>query len=644
MSQTAVRRVRYDINGRDNTSRALRSVQQGFTALARAATVGTAAAATAIALMTRRGLENVDALAKQADMIGMSTESLRGFQLQAERSGITTEAFNKNIERMTVTLAQAADGIGTGTRALDKLGIKVEDIANLGADDQMFMLAGAMENVSTQAEKLSIAYDLFGQRGVRMVKILEQGEEAMRAAQQRAVELGLTVSRFDASKVEQANDDWTEMTKIIEGLQNQLAVQFAPAMVAIAKKVTDLTIEFGGMGKIAGVVFDTIVTGVGMAMNGFRRFRILAKAMETGIFQLGKLAVQAAIGIQDAFARLPSIARTVWARISFFASTEFDRIVIDARTMAANVGAAILGMAADASGPINDVIRGLNHISGTDIEPINVMAFGRSLGRMVDETDRKRKELGDKLKIGADIFEFDGETPEGLQRLLTTMELSVAKAAKELHDLMEEPMPSEALLAKIQEVATSMGKIGEETEAASKKVKHWLDAAAPHVTKFADHLETALVNASMNGKFAIKDLAKFVIAEINRMFIRMLILKPIFGGIGGLLGDNAVGNAFTNAFSNDGKPTALGGRVMAGERRRVGENMKSEVFIPDRPGRIATESETGGGTYYIDARGADRAGLARLEQMIRETRGAIPSAAQSAVQAAFMRNPSFGVR
>ena len=68
----------------------------------------------------------------------------------------------------------------------------------------------------------------------------------------------------------------------------------------------------------------------------------------------------------------------------------------------------------------------------------------------------------------------------------------------------------------------------------------------------------------------------------------------------------------------------------------VGEN-GPEMFMPTQSGNIVSNSAMsgmGGSTYYIDARGADRSGLARLEQMINQTQASIrPIALASVVNA-----------
>jgi hypothetical protein len=69
------------------------------------------------------------------------------------------------------------------------------------------------------------------------------------------------------------------------------------------------------------------------------------------------------------------------------------------------------------------------------------------------------------------------------------------------------------------------------------------------------------------------------------------------------------------------------------------------MFSPSSAGHITQNSKLGSGsgqTYYIDARGADQTGLARLESMIRETRASIRPVALSAVMDARARGGSMG--
>jgi len=108
--------------------------------------------------------------------------------------------------------------------------------------------------------------------------------------------------------------------------------------------------------------------------------------------------------------------------------------------------------------------------------------------------------------------------------------------------------------------------------------------------------------------------------DLMRLIFRNLITEPLAAGISGGL---------RSIFR------ASGGPVSSGSNYLVGEN-GPELFTPSQAGRIIPNHQVGqggggGGTYYIDATGADRAGMSRLEMMIKSLNGSIEHRAIAAV-------------
>jgi hypothetical protein len=130
--------------------------------------------------------------------------------------------------------------------------------------------------------------------------------------------------------------------------------------------------------------------------------------------------------------------------------------------------------------------------------------------------------------------------------------------------------------------------------------------------------EKAIVNGE---KFS--DVLKQIGKDLVQLVIRRSITNPLVDAISGFNFGSLLGRA-------------TGGPVSRGSAYMVGEN-GPEMFFPTQSGNIVSNekmSGMGGSTYYIDARGADRSGLARLEQMIQQTQASIqPIALQSVVSA-----------
>jgi hypothetical protein len=130
--------------------------------------------------------------------------------------------------------------------------------------------------------------------------------------------------------------------------------------------------------------------------------------------------------------------------------------------------------------------------------------------------------------------------------------------------------------------------------------------------------EKAIVNGE---KFS--DVLKQIGKDLVQLVIRRSITNPLVDAISGFNFASLLGRA-------------TGGPVSRGSPYMVGEN-GPEMFVPTQSGNIVSNermSAMGGSTYYIDARGADRSGFARLEQMIQQTQASIqPIALQSVVSA-----------
>ncbi|MDF2981410.1 MAG: phage tape measure protein [Devosia sp.] len=124
------------------------------------------------------------------------------------------------------------------------------------------------------------------------------------------------------------------------------------------------------------------------------------------------------------------------------------------------------------------------------------------------------------------------------------------------------------------------------------------------------------------------------------------VIKSVFGALGttqtGIL-DGLVSALTGGSF---GGSKAVGGPVNAGQIYRVGER-GPEMFVPDVAGRIVPNHAMAGGgkgsvtvsmPISIDARGADEAGLARVQQQLAQLRGEIPRMVVTSVANAKRRN------
>jgi len=248
--------------------------------------VVTTAAAGALALLTKRSMENIDALAKQADMLNASTEALGAYKVQAGLAGVEPEKFANALRKMVTNLGDARDGTGEAAETLKRLGINIDEIVGLQADRQFEIIAEKINGMATQADKANAAARIFGERdGVKMLNLItEMGPKTAELRAQLAA-MGVTFSRIDAAKVEAANDAMELAGQSAVGLGNSIAIAVSPFIEQMAKKWTEAAVSAGGFSTSVhkGMMFASI--GIGIVADALRGLHVVLKTVELAAAQ-----------------------------------------------------------------------------------------------------------------------------------------------------------------------------------------------------------------------------------------------------------------------------------------------------------------------------------------------------------------------
>lgn len=151
----------------------------------------------------------------------------------------------------------------------------------------------------------------------------------------------------------------------------------------------------------------------------------------------------------------------------------------------------------------------------------------------------------------------------------------------------------------------------------------------------------AFVDLLASGENVFGSLVDVAARAVQRMVAELMVINPLLNAVSGLFG---VKSALPSMWSFGGGK-AVGGPVQSGTSYLVGEK-GPEMFTPTASGMITPNHalRQGGGdvkNFYIDARGADRTGLARLEAMIRQINGSIEIRALGAVMDHRRRGASY---
>lgn len=352
-----------------------------------------AAAAGGLAALAKQQLAVTDVLAKSSDRIGITTEALAGLQHAASLSGVGTDALAKGLIRMNRIIGDAMQGIPAASDALTNLGLSSAELARMRTEDAFADIADRINALGTQAEKTSAVMAIFGKEGASFLNLFGQGSEGIRAAAEEARLLGMSVSRFDAAKIEAANDAVTRLQTVFQGIGRQIAVAVAPAIQMAADRFTDWAKSAGGVGERVRAVVIGVVVAVASLADAWDELTAGIRTAEAAWLRWKAAGLDA---IADVAGALGGIARFLPGPLAAPAMALGPGVGGMARAAAAAARAESSGLLAGiTTGALGDRIRGfgsgLFDPNASELRPV-VDAQAETTEAIRDLTDEVRRQ------------------------------------------------------------------------------------------------------------------------------------------------------------------------------------------------------------------------------------------------------------
>jgi len=234
----------------------LASMRKQFLAVAGvAAAMGAALSAAAI-----KGAQDIDRAAKAARRLDSSITGFRALELAADEAGVSLSGMTNDIQTMNRELASIGTS-GNGARALDALGLSIDDLEGKDADEKLAIIADQVKSLGLSAgETTAILRDL-GVRNREMALLVLGGGDAIRAARGDIEAYGLAISDVDASNIEKANDRIGRLSLITQYAGQQLALALVPALGSLADGLTE-SLREGGLLRAVIDALASAVTGI----------------------------------------------------------------------------------------------------------------------------------------------------------------------------------------------------------------------------------------------------------------------------------------------------------------------------------------------------------------------------------------------
>ncbi|WP_350403365.1 phage tail tape measure protein [Pseudomonas sp. W17] len=189
-----------------------------------AAATGAGTAALVMLKSTAAATTESDRWAKS---LGMSTSTLQQWQYAAERAGLSADNMADIFKDIGDKIGDAlVTGGGEAIDAIDKLGLSLDDLANMTPDKQLLAIADGLKQVGSQSEKINILESL-GNDLSRMLPLLNNGAEGLRKYMQQAKDFGIALEPSQIASLVKANEVIEDLQAQVRGLRNEFVAGLA---------------------------------------------------------------------------------------------------------------------------------------------------------------------------------------------------------------------------------------------------------------------------------------------------------------------------------------------------------------------------------------------------------------------------------
>jgi hypothetical protein len=276
-------------------------------------------AARSLLQMGNSSAQAVDRTSKLAQQLGVTYGEMAGLGLAAQLAGTDLETVGAAVNRTNVAFANAAAGSKTAIAAFERIGLSVESLNGLSAEERFEKIGAAIAALPTEAERAAAAVALFGRSGAQLLPLFAQGAQGIAAARAEAEKFGLALTNAQASNIEAMNDAFTRARAAIEGVIQQVVAYLAPAIESVTTAFTELIGgigganigEFIGEGILEGARFfaqvaDQFVAGAGAVFeylggvgNVWRAIWNVADRVSQFLYGVGEFWRSVFLGIQS---------------------------------------------------------------------------------------------------------------------------------------------------------------------------------------------------------------------------------------------------------------------------------------------------------------------------------------------------------
>lgn len=554
-----------------------------------------------------------------AQRIGISAEKFQELAYAAKLAGVEQKDFATAMEQLSRRLGEIKVKGTVAEKTLSRIGIELDDIKGLSADKVIDRIADGLSKLKDPMERNAILAELFGGAGIKMAIMLKDGAAGIAGLAKEARALGFIISNDAIEKAAKAGDEFDRMGLVSRAAGIQISSSFLPALQSIREVMTSQGFQNG---------IKTVAENVGVLVKWLVDNRAEIVASTTAIVTFLKVTSMSKspfVGFVAGAAVGIGVLEGMRSELDK-AERELQRLEGSAKRLRETLTS--LPPSAGAMPDVKDNLLKTEYQIAQTEERIKKLRAeiakqptDPAQGPAGDQAIRPNKEINDLL----DDTIFKARLAGGEFRNFAPGFVEAARAAG-LFGTRFHP-----IVTAVDQLEGKMVDVNREFQRIADN-KRWQDIGKGIGDALGGAFESAVIEAK-----SFQEVLQSLYKDLLRLMMRKFITEPLANFFGGFLPTMIPGRA-------------MGGPVMAGGMYEVGERGR-ELFVPRVDGDIIPHSQLGkvgrrgGGFTYapvIDARGADAAAVARIENVLDSHSKQIK--AQSRAMASAGHEQRFGVQ
>jgi lambda family phage tail tape measure protein len=612
-----------------------------------------AAAGAGLAVLIKKGIDELDKLDEVSQKIGVTVESLSSLGKVAKIEGMSIDELAGSLVKLTRTISEANTGSEAAAQTFKSMGLDPSTFKN--SEDALLQISDKFSQYRDGLNKTALAVELFGKAGAGMIPFLNQGSDVIKQIRNDLDSFG-NASTKAAVEAAEFNDRMAKMGIVVSTLFQKFVSELLPTLNNFTQGLFDtftysdmvrneinklVAIQAVRWAENLAIAFAHIVdVGVFVARTMIAIGSSIRVVANDIIVLYNALKFFTPSGVTDTMAVYEGLKQSLEDRKNalefatdaynkltdtngaFFTnltkqSVEYARLSrmfqydeFGAEGDAPSKPEAPAGFTKPKSGKTDNMLAEAQKLSAEyERERIHSLNMLRIKSEMAGLTENERK-------VQEAVNEVLDATSKKLQEIADKREAAAGRDAS-VEVLAEYDKQAEAV-QRLGDMYVELARKQEESAIAAQQTfsfgwntafKQYAEDAENYATMAKDMfgaltnaMSTAIDNFVENGKFSFKDFAGSIIKDLIKIELKMQAMQLFRMGVGAIMGafSGGIGGATTiGAGTLEGGAGALafpvranGGTVSGNSPYMVGER-GAELFVPGRSGTVIPNNNLG---------------------------------------------------